>query len=297
MKLAQAVHTFLEYCEIEKNFSTHTLRSYRKALDEFQTELAEVVEDVRDLTLSTIRVFVHACSERGLSVSSIRHRISVIKSFCKFLHRRGYTHSNVSVSLGFPSLPARLPTVADTKALNELLNGLPQETPLQIRDKAILELLYSSGLRVGELCSLRRMSQVPMKLTVTGKGNKSRVVPLGSRVVQALTHYLEMRNELVANSTIDALFVNNRGSAISDRSVRRIVEKHLGIIQQGSKASPHVLRHSFATHLLDNGADLQAVADMLGHASLSTTQQYTHVSVERLKQSYAKAHPRAGEQE
>ncbi len=294
MKLEQVVHSFLEYCAVEKNFSTHTLRSYKRTLSEFVAEAQEGNATVSGVQPSDIRAFVHGCSERGLSSSSIRQHISVLKSFFAFLYREEYTPVNIAARVVFPKPSKSLPSVSEVVALNSLIDSLPEKEPKDIRNKAMIELLYSSGLRVSELCSLQLVKVVPSTLRITGKGNKTRVVPLGESAKRLLQLYIDEARPLLSKEVTSALFLNNRGNAISDRSVRRIVHNVLELIQNGAKASPHVLRHSFATHLLDEGADLQAVSEMLGHSSLSTTQQYTHVSVERLKNTYAKAHPRSG---
>jgi integrase/recombinase XerC len=224
--------------------------------------------------------------------SSIGRKLAAIRSFFRFLLRRGEVAKNPAELIATPKKEQRLPFHLDIDQTTALMEAPESEQKYALRDRAILELLYSSGLRVSELTGLNigEFDPTAGMVRVAGKGGKERIVPVGSRAQKALQEYLDQRNSEAARG---AFFINTRGSRINRRSVARIVDSHVLRIAAFKRISPHTLRHTFATHMLEGGADLRAIQELLGHASLSTTQKYTHVSIDRLMEVYDKAHPKA----
>jgi integrase/recombinase XerC len=289
-QLRQYLFRFLQILTIEKDASAHTLKAYEEDLREF---LLFCQKDITEIDNLDTRDFLSSLHLKGLKKSSIARKLSSIRSFFKFLHREGYIDVNPVKLVSTPKLPQLLPNfldIDDTVALMEAPKGMGF-APL--RDKAILELLYSSGLRVSELVGLD-LNDVDLKAMFArakGKRKKERIVPIGSKALQALKDYMIERS-LIKKST-DAVFLNNRGSRLSDRSVRRIVTKYSKAVSVKGHVSPHTLRHTFATHLLQSGADLRSIQELLGHVSLSTTQKYTHTDLSHIMEVYDNAHPRA----
>jgi integrase/recombinase XerC len=278
---------FLKYLEVQRGASPHTIRAYRKDLELF----FESVPD--DATMGDIRGFVASQISSGNRKSTASRRLASLRAFFKFLHREGHIKSNPAKLVSSPKLPGKLPrflTVDEIFSLMEKPEGIGF---LLARDRAILELLYSSGLRVSELASLD-LDDVRLKeglVKVKGKGKKERIVPVGGKAVDALKSYNVER--LLLKRTDPALFLNRSGTRLSDRGVRRIVKKYSRIIGLHGEVTPHTLRHTFATHLLQSGADLRVIQELLGHSSLSTTQKYTHLDVTHLMDVYDRAHPLA----
>ncbi len=275
--------------------SEETRRSYGADLKEFGLFLEETgrpdLEQVDRLLIRSYLVRLH----QRLSKSSIERKVACLRSFFKHLSRKGILKENPALRLKSPRKERKTPSFLSVDEAFALLNQTNENDPFLPRDLAILELLYSTGLRVGELVSLnqdsldRRLGLV----RVMGKGGRERVVPVGDKALQAVDRYVEKWIEVRRKTGEKALFLNRRGGRLTDRSVRNILDKMLARLASSRRISPHGLRHSFATHLLDNGADLRAVQEMLGHASLSTTQKYTHLSMDRLMQVYDRAHPRS----
>jgi integrase/recombinase XerC len=298
---------FLAYLRDERNYSPHTVAAYEDDLNDFRAFLLKVAEqaepDLRAVDHGTIRMFLGELLDQGFSRTSVARKLACVKSFFKYLHRLGTLSSNPSSLVCAPKLERRIPQFLDEAAVARLMEQPDRSTPTGSRDAAILELLYSTGIRLGELLALRLddIDLASHTAKVTGKGRKQRIVPIGGPAREALREYLRLRDCLrpkegaSRRSTGDpvAVFLTVRGKAISPKGVNVIMNKYIGQVSEIAKKSPHVLRHSCATHLLNRGADLQAVRELLGHASLSTTQIYTHVSVDRLKRIYSKAHPRA----
>jgi integrase/recombinase XerC len=303
------VDAFLEYLEKERNDSPHTVKAYRRDLLQFQAfadryfggEEAWHWETVDRLTL---RSFMGDLRRRGLAKRTIARAVSVLRTFYQFLNARYGLEANPAKGVRLPKLEQRLPAVLDRAQIEELFE---HATALASaggfgprRDLAILELFYATGMRLAELAGLNLsdVDVVSEQVKVRGKGRKERIVPFGSYAARALRRYLEERDELIAGlraKRIDrrAVFLSQRGRRLSARGVQGTVTRLLKRLDGGAGLKVHSLRHSFATHLLDAGADLRAVQELLGHASLSTTQVYTHTSVERLKRVYQQAHPRA----
>ena len=288
------IDKFLKYLEIERAASSHTLRAYRKDLEEFSKFVNIKPEDVE---LADVRGFIAEQIKSGLNKTSVSRRLASIRSFFKFLYREGYKRTNPAKLVSKPKLPKLLPrflSVDDAFALVERPAGTGF---LPARDRAILELLYSSGLRVSEISSLN-IDDINTKegfLKVKGKGRKERMVPVGSKAIDAIKSYMVERIALKSKDRF--LFLNRTGKGLSDRGVRRLVVKYARMIGISGKIGPHALRHTFATHLLQGGADLRVIQELLGHSSLSTTQKYTHLDVTHLIDVYDKAHPFAKEKD
>lgn len=279
---------FLSYLEIEKNYSPHTLLNYRIDLEEFHTFLAQTpVEKVDFLTL---RRYLAQLRTKEHRPRTIARKLSSMRSFYKFLQREGYIKTNPASLMMSPKLDRVLPKFLSEEEMVSFIESAPTDKEMGKRDRAILELLYSSGIRVSELVGLNLLDVdlIGNIAKVAGKGKKERLVPLGNKATLALKDYLDSRKH-----KSNAVFLNKRGGRLTTRSVCDITHKYIKMVATTKNVSPHVLRHSFATHLLNRGADLRSVQELLGHANLSTTQIYTHVTTDRLKKVYDKAHPRA----
>jgi len=333
--LGPEVAGFLASLSVEKSASQHTLRSYRLDLAQFYAWLASGdaavpvvggrstgrtrkhgfaaelgpvqpvgVDQLRAVTHLTIRAYLAFLQRQGFSRRTIARKLSCLRSFFKYLMRSNLVPSNPVAGVHTPKLERRLPVFLDEEEIGGLLSQPDTSTPLGLRDRALLELLYGTGLRVGELVSLNRgdIDYSDGWVVVRGKGRKERAVPVGSEALQALGRYLaegwpvlRARAPAEEQSLPEAqqpLFLNKLGGRLSDRSVRRLLDRYASQLALGRHISPHKIRHTFATHLLNHGADLRAVQEMLGHASLSTTQIYTHVTTRRLRSEYLRAHPR-----
>lgn len=286
------IEKFLSYLEIEKNYSPHTIISYKKDLEEFYSFLNRHFKDIdiRNIDYFALRKFLGFLSTRAINKRSISRKISTLKSFFKFLVRETVLDFNPASSLIYPKLDRILPKFLTEAEVTRILDVVEGEDFLSLRDKAILEFLYSTGARVCESVSLRLedVDLIGGIVKVRGKGRKERILPLGEPAIMAIKRYLKERKD-----SSPYLFVNKKSQKLSDRALRMIVDKYIRKASFTLKVSPHTFRHSFATHLLNRGADLRSVQELLGHSSIATTQVYTHLSVESLKRVYDKAHPRA----
>lgn len=286
------IEKFLNYLKAERDASPHTLRNYAKDLEVLRRALGETPWEKADLL--ALRQFAAQQREGGLSKVTIARRVATIRSFFRFLHREGHVPANPALGLVRPKQDRHLPSFLSVEETTRLMEAPAGDSFAARRDRAILETLYSTGLRVSELVNLRvrDVDLIGGTLRTVGKGRKERMVPMGSYSIQAIRAYLKV---LTPSETEPdrPLFRNQRRGRLTDRSVRRILNRYLLQVSVDRKISPHSLRHSFATHLLDRGADLRSVQELLGHSSLSTTQIYTHVTTERLKKVYESAHPRA----
>ncbi len=274
----------------EKNVSPHTLKAYTQDLKEFDAFVDKKPKNIDNLD---IRTFLASLYHRNLKKSSISRKLASIRSFFKYLHREGYVKSNPAKLVSSPKVPKTLPKFITIDEVFSLVETPKGETFKPTRDKAIIEILYSSGLRVSELTSLD-ISDLDIKetiLRVKGKGRKERIVPIGTKAMEAIKNYLPERISLRKKSP--GLILNNRGGRLTQRSVRRILLQYSRMINLAGDLSPHTLRHTFATHLLHEGADLRSIQELLGHSSLSTTQKYTHLDIRQLTEVYDKAHPMA----
>jgi len=302
------IDMFIHYLEVERNYSPRTLENYQRDLFDGLDFFSEVLKkgdwevSPRDLDYHILRQYLGRLRARGLSRATMARRLAAWRSFYRFLSRRGIAEANPAKRLSLPKQGRKLPRHLYVPEVRALVEMPDLKKPLGKRDRAILELLYATGIRVSELVGLDlpRVDIPSRTLRVTGKGDKERMVPFGSYAAAALQDYLEIRPKLADKNRAagdavnnEALFLNYRGCRLTDRGVRTILEGYVKKLYAERGISPHTLRHSFATHLLDNGADLRAVQELLGHACLSTTQIYTHVTRERLREEYKKAHPRA----
>ena len=318
------VQQFLSYLKLEKHFSEYTVKSYGADLIQFGQFLSGEIGqapangdaatgaapaatskvspeelDKRQLTCEplTIREFLAYLYGQNYTKSTTARKLATLRSFYKFLIRRGLVSVNPLSTIRTPKQDKRLPKCLDLEQVQKLLDAPGDGDLLAARDKAMLEVLYSSGIRVSELVDLE-MADMDLQegvLRVRGKGRKDRLTPIGSQAIKALQRYFELRNSdpRLATQAAGRVFLNKHGQSLSTRSVRRKLDKYLVQAGLDPGISPHTLRHSFATHLLNNGADLRSVQELLGHQSLSTTQIYTHLSTGRMKDAYDGAHPRA----
>lgn len=318
MQRVALIREFLDYLDDQRNFSAHTIRGYAADLTQFcrflltgpdgtapegdesagvsGADAGKLKRLILEAGATEIRGYLASMRTAGLSNSSIARKLSSLRSFYKFLIRTGRLDASPVTSVRTPRQRRRLPACLDPQQVSALLQAPDTSTPLGARDRAMLETVYSSGLRVSEMVSLNieDLDEFAGALRIRGKGRKERLVPLGTKAVEAVEHYLRKRGE-AGNGGVrrGPLFVNRRGQRISQRSVRRMLDKYLKQAGLDPSVSPHALRHSFATHMLNAGADLRSVQEMLGHASLSTTQVYTHLTSKRLKEVYDLAHPLA----
>jgi integrase/recombinase XerC len=291
---------FLKYLEIERNCSALTIKSYREDLDLLLNYLQEKLGRIPapdEITPLELRTYVSAMHEAGYAKTSVARRLASLRSFFKFAQREGKCESNPAKPLRNPRKERKLPHFLSNQEIGQLLAAPPKSDPQGIRDRAILETMYSAGLRVSELVgmNLDDLDLMDGLVRIRGKGKKERLSPLGSFAVKALQSWLKVR-EPAANLPAkhgSPVFLNRFGKRLTTRSIARMLEKYLKLTGLDLRTSPHTLRHSFATHLLDRGADIRSVQELLGHKSLVTTQIYTHVSTAGLKEVYESAHPRA----
>jgi integrase/recombinase XerC len=284
---------FLRHLEIERGASQHTLRAYEKDLNEFQ-EYAN--KEAADIEMIDVRGFVALQIRNGLSKTTAGRRLAAVRSFLKFLTREGYLKSNPAKLVTTPKAEQHLPRFLSVDDVFALIEKPDTMGFINSRDRAILELLYSSGLRVAEAAGLN-LEDVNTKeglVKVRGKGKKERIVPLGSKAVEAIKTY--MAEKILLKKKNKALFLNRKGTPLSDRGIRRIVVKYARLIGISGQVGPHTMRHTFASHLLQAGADLRIIQELLGHSSLSTTQKYTHIDIAHLMDIYDKAHPLSSEE-
>ena len=282
------IEKFMRYLEIEKNYSPYTVLNYRLDLEGFKGFLGGApLENVDYLTL---RKYLAMVKEKNLSVRTIARRLSTLRSFFKFLTREGHLKTNPTLSLSSPKQEKHLPVFLTEDEATKLIEAVVAKDERGLRDKAVLETFYSTGIRISELTGLKvdNIDFIGSVVKVLGKGRKERIVPIGEQAIRAIRAYLEKRKK-----QSEALFLNKSGKRMTVRGIRNLVQKYVLIASMRHGVSPHTLRHSFATHLLNRGADLRSVQELLGHVNLSTTQIYTHLTTERLKSVYDKAHPRA----
>jgi len=285
------IDKFLNYLAIEKNYSGHTVTNYKIDLKEFEAFLTtNTPKDIKEIDYFILRKFLSLLSEKNLNKRTVSRKISTLKSFFKFMVREEAIKNNPADSLIYPRLDKNLPVFLTEEQVVKILNLPKNDTLLDLRDKSILEILYSTGARVSELANLKidEVDLISAIIKVMGKGRKERLLPLGEPAVLSLKKYLDKRID-----KNPSLFINQHNGSLTDRGIRLIVDKYMRQAAMNLKVSPHTFRHSFATHLLNRGADLRSVQELLGHSSISTTQVYTHLTIDTLKKVYDKAHPRA----
>jgi integrase/recombinase XerC len=293
--LKKAIVAFIRHLERERNASRHTVRAYGEDVQQFAAYLRQELgreARPREVDHLLVRAFLGELHRRGLKKTSASRKLSSLRTFFRYLCREGILERNPARVLISPRRERRLPTHLDEVEMAHLLD-VPGDSAVALRARAILELLYATGIRCAELVGLdvQDVELEERMVRVLGKGRKERIVPFGSRAREALDHYLPARAR--SRPRDGALFVNAHGGRLTDRSVRKLVTARVRQVALARKVSPHTLRHSFATHLLARGADLRAIQELLGHASLSTTQRYTHVDAGYILSIYTKFHPRA----
>lgn len=318
MRRIAHVDDFLDALDLERNFSAHTVKSYRSDLVQFcqyllarddlgpdasaedlpaldELDVDSLAERLPGAEAMDVRGFLALLHNSRYSKASVARKLAALRSFYKYLVRRRVVEASPVSAVRTPRRDRRLPKCLDARQVEALLDAPDEQTLLGTRDRALLETIYSSGLRIGELVGLNieDLDEFAGALRIRGKGRKERIVPVGSAALEAMYRYLYRRSVEKGLGKTGPLFLNKHGRRLSARSVRRRLDGYL--LQAGidPSVSPHTLRHSFATHMLDNGADLRSVQELLGHASLSTTQIYTHLTTARLREAYRKAHPLA----
>jgi integrase/recombinase XerC len=311
-KLSHWIEAYLDYLKYQRNVSDHTIRNYASDLGQFMHYLTHTAKgdprpepELGQIDNLTIREFIGSLYQKGNKKSSIARKLAAVRSFMKYLSVREAIDTNPARSVVSPKRESRLPDYMAVDSVVSLVESPDTGTDLGKRDRAILELLYAAGIRVGELVGLN-LGDVSLDeelLRVVGKGSKERIVPFGKSAREALEAYLEIRHRRMRTKESgakglrhpegEAVFLNARGGRLTARSVWNIVDRYVGQLSQRLKVHPHTLRHTFATHMLNAGADLRTIQELLGHESLSTTQKYTHVSVEQLIRVYESCHPRS----
>ncbi|REJ66747.1 MAG: tyrosine recombinase XerC [Planctomycetota bacterium] len=298
--MEDAAQRFLQYLEVERNASELTVKSYREdlaALAEYLEETDGQLPDAGDITTLDLRGYVSSLHEAGYAKTTIARRLASLRSFFRFGQREGWIEHNPAKPLRNPRKGRSLPHFLSNDEIGRLLESPPSNTPLGLRDRAILETAYSAGLRVSELVGLSDgdLDFDASVVRVRGKGRRERLAPIGSYARRALDAWLARRelSKREKNGRQAPVFVNKFGTRLTARSVARMLEKYLKQSDLDLRTTPHTLRHSFATHLLDRGADIRSVQELLGHKSLVTTQIYTHISTAGLREVYERAHPRA----
>ncbi|HEY9898418.1 MAG TPA: tyrosine recombinase XerC [Pantanalinema sp.] len=286
---------FLLHLEVERNLSAHSLKAYRQDLDQFRRFVGDTSLEAIDYL--TLRRYLGELSANGYQRATIARKLAALRTFFRYLARERVVGANPVASVASPKAARRLPKFLDREELVALFAAPDPGSPLGLRDRAILELLYATGMRVGEIVALKtdQIDWDEREIVVFGKGSKERLVLLDAHAAELVTAYLREARARLVGTRADGgiLFVNRQGGALDQRSVQRMLQKYVAAAGIQKAVSPHTLRHTFATHLLEGGADLRVVQELLGHASLSTTQIYTHVSQERLREVYRHAHPRA----
>ena len=293
--MIRLLDTYLEYLKYQKNYSDNTLQAYANDIRIFFDYLnREGINNPEHIDNRVLRSYLMVLNSEKRKRKTIARKITSLRGFFRFLKKNNLINNNPVENVKIQKAEKRLPHVVNEVEMFDFLeNSFDLEKPLEQRDKAIFEVLYSSGLRVSELISLERGMIEDSYLRVIGKGNKERVAPLGKKALDAVNFYVnDGRKKIDRNKTVK-LFLNNNGGPLTARGVRYILNKYIQKYSLKQKISPHVFRHSFATHLLNNGADLRTVQELLGHVNLSSTQIYTHVSKNRIMQVYNQAHPRA----
>jgi integrase/recombinase XerD len=295
--LDKLIAGFIQYLSVERGLAKNTLESYGRDLKQFQAYLKEQgITDAAEITRSTLLAYMASLQKKGRASSTVCRNLAAIKSFFRFLLQEEYLVADPTADFESPKTEKRLPKVLTPSEVDTLLDQPMQTMPAGKRDKAMLELLYATGIRVSELVSLD-LNDLFLEngfIRCFGKGSKERIVPIGTTAIKFTEDYLnKARNNLMGNKRTQALFVNYHGNRLTRQGFWKILKKYAAEAGIAKDIMPHTLRHSFATHLLENGADLRSVQEMLGHADISTTQIYTHITRNRLKDVYGKTHPRA----
>ena len=303
--MKELINKYLKYLKIERNSSRHTITSYQNDLIQllhFASEHLNAKPEslkISEIDRLIIRLWIWELSENGMMRNTIARKVAAVRSFFKYCYKKGFIEKNPAHLLIIPKKEERLPKTLQINEVKEMMDLAAGNAPETIQERAILEMFYATGIRLSELTNLK-IKDIQLnqnQLTVTGKGSKQRIVPLGKKAKKAIQTHLKNRSQLLTeNSSIPAkesLFLSANGEPVYPRMVQRIIRKYLLKVSEVTQKSPHTLRHSFATHMLDAGADIRLIKEFLGHSNLSSTQVYTHTSVERLQKIYSQAHPRA----
>lgn len=290
------VNEFIAYLEKEKRYARHTLISYKNDLDQFHVFCRDNGSENMELSFKTIRSWVVDMMEKDYSPRSVHRKLSSLRSYCKYLIRLGELENNPVENVLKPKISKRVPSFVDEQGINQLLDeyDFGDDYP-GLRNKLIINLLYQTGIRRNELITLNldSVDLVQSTIKVVGKRDKERVIPVGSELEEEIRTYLDVRIQQFPESNEQALLLTDKGSRVYAQLIYRVVNRYLGFVTTLEKKSPHLLRHTFATHMLNEGADLNSIKELLGHANLSATQVYTHNTFEKLKSIYKQAHPRA----
>lgn len=295
----EVVHQFLQYLRVEKRYSPHTIIAYRTDLEQFSA-FESINHDQHNLITAdskVIRSWVVSLIENGITNRSVHRKITSLKTFYRFLQRKELVKSNPAGKVIIPALEKRLPEFVSQKNINLYLDNSfdSPENFSNFRDVLILELFYDTGIRLSELISIleKDVDYQNLSLKVTGKRNKQRIIPVSIGLTRLLKRFVQVKNDFLEGAETRYLFVNDKGEKLYPMFVYRLVKRHLSAVTTAGRRSPHILRHSFATHMLNNGADINSIKEILGHANLAATQVYTHTTFEKLKEIYKQAHPRA----
>lgn len=286
---------YLSYIEFERRLSKNTILSYKNDLEKYITFLKKrKIDSITDITKKDILEYLEYLSQEGVSVTSIARKLTTIKNFHSFLYQRELINNDVASSIERPKLRKALPKVLTIEEVDRLLD-VSLNTIFDYRDKAMLELMYATGLRVSELLNLT-LNDIDFENCIVrcmGKGKKERIIPIGEYVLDSMKKYLEKRPKLYLMKRDDHLFLNNHGKGLSRSSFFKMIKKRLKICNINIDISPHTLRHSFATHMIEHGSDLRVVQELLGHSDISTTKIYTHISNQKVRTDYENFHPRS----
>jgi len=290
------IDEFLKYLQAEKRYAKHTIKAYHNDLNQFHVFCQESDHENMDLHFKTIRSWVVSLMESGYSSRSVHRKLTTLSSYCKYLLKEGHLESNPMDKVLKPKLKHRVPVFVEESKMDYLLQEFDfGENFAGSRNRLVLDLLYQTGMRRSELIGLKlgSINRDMQSLKVKGKRGKERIIPVNRELMEALERYLVKRSEIADPDMEDHLILTDKGKPAYDKMIYRIVEKYLAMVTTLDKKSPHVLRHTFATHMLNSGADLNAIKELLGHANLSATQVYTHNTYKKLKSIYNQAHPRA----
>jgi len=290
------INDFLRYLQAEKRYASHTIKAYKNDLNQFHAFCQSNDKEGMDLYYKTIRSWVVFLMDSGYSPRSVHRKLTSLRTYCKYLISLGELDANPLDRVLKPKLKKRVPAFVEEAKMDQLLDDFDFGDDFEgIRNRLILDLLYQTGMRRSELIGLRTgsLNLSGKSIKVKGKRNKERIIPVSDGLINSITHYLIVREQVVKDSMVEALFVTGKGSPVYDKLIYRIVNSYLSMVTTLDKKSPHVLRHTFATHMLNCGADLNAIKELLGHANLSATQVYTHNTFKKLKSIYNQAHPRA----
>jgi len=295
--MQSAIDQFLK-TQQSRGLSVHTLTAYKRDLDQLHEFLKKYFENsikLQSITRLYLRDYMRDLSQHGRSNRTLARKATTMKSFFRFCEKNNFISQNPAANLKIPKFEKKLPKHFTEHEIEDLLNIPDLNSKFGIRNKAILELIYSSGMRISEVsnCKLRQIDLNEKIIKIRGKGNKERIVPVGKEAAKAVKKYIKIREQFVSKESDDTLFLSKSGKVLIPNELREILERYIMLVAKTKGYSPHSIRHSFATHLLEHGADLRAVQEMLGHSNLSTTEIYTHLSLKDLKKVYEQAHPRS----